>query len=801
MGADDDATLRPAAGAPDGGTRFATGGVVGGRYRIERFVATGGMGEVYAAHDQVLDATIALKTLRPELEGSATAIARLRREIALARNVTNPHVCRLHDVGEHAGRVFLTMELLDGRTLADIVKQRGALPIAEVERVIAQLVDGLAALHRASIIHRDFKTSNVIVVEVGAASRAVITDFGLARSADDGDKRLTLESSLLGTPAYMSPEQVETRPTTTASDIYSFGVVVFELLTGKLPFDDDTPMATATARLHRDPPKPSALRSDVPARWDAIVARCLQRAPAARFARIEDVLGRVPVSRRWFLAAGGGAAVAATAGVGAWRYGACTGSNPIGRPIAAEDVIAVLPVAADDGNGPLAEDPLRVALTMDIHDALGTAGVPMLRLNGAMMDTTLTGLAVRLAAEPDPITAVLELRGVAQVMTMAIVERTADRIVIDVAGTGEIDYGQRFERPVGQAAALVHDIATAIAGQVGYPRPRPPRDEATATAERYAEYGRALSDMWRDLKPAAPNIEIRDDQRHERLVALATAAPDLVRATTRLADDIVARAERVADFPKQLVMLDGATALVDRALAIDPDNALAHAVRGHIAMLKWEWKLADESTRRALELSPAHQRIEYHREMVLLMLGRFDETIAVAEAHHVSDPRVGDGMLGWHYYYARRWPDVIRVVEPVLDKFDVTNWVEGACASSLAQAYAEMARFDDALRVTETLRAKGLDDYSLSWLVMVYAMAGKIDEARALRDRLYASVDLGQRSLMDDILGDREAALKAIETIVDTHNLYAIFLKIEQYTPQLRSDPRFQALLRRVGFV
>src|SRR5687768_16876098 len=316
-----DVTLRPA-GAVASTERFAIGSTIADRYRIDRFIAAGGMGEVYAARDLVLDGTVALKTLRPELEGSTEAIERLRREIALARNVSNPHICRLHDVGQHDGRVFLSMELLEGRTLAELVGDK-PLAIDDVERIAAQLIAGLGALHRASIIHRDFKTSNVIVVGDGA--RAVITDFGLARSMAAGDSRLTLESGLLGTPAYMAPEQVEARAATQASDIYSLGVVLFELLTGKLPFDEDTAMATATARLQKEPPKPSSLRADVPARWDAIVLRCLEREPSARFGSVDEILRHRPMSRRWFLGAGG-AAIAAGA-LGVWRF-ALAGDEP-----------------------------------------------------------------------------------------------------------------------------------------------------------------------------------------------------------------------------------------------------------------------------------------------------------------------------------------------------------------------------------------------------------------------------------------------------------------------------------------
>ena len=263
-----------------------------GRYRIVRFIASGAMGDVHEADDLVIGARIAIKVLRAGV--GEQAVHRLRREIALARKVTHPHVCRVHDVGEHDGRVFLTMELLDGETLAARIR-RGPVALAELERYAHQLVAGLGALHAAGIVHRDLKSSNVVITE----GRAVLTDFGLARPVVlGGEAALTAEGSILGTPAYMAPEQVEGREATLATDVYSLGVVLFEMATGELPFRGDTTMAIATARLREDAPRASSKRSELPARWDAAIQRCLARDPARRFARIEDVVPVAPRRRR-----------------------------------------------------------------------------------------------------------------------------------------------------------------------------------------------------------------------------------------------------------------------------------------------------------------------------------------------------------------------------------------------------------------------------------------------------------------------------------------------------------------------
>jgi tetratricopeptide (TPR) repeat protein len=794
---DETLPLRTSAGESTA-ERFAIGSIAQGRYRIERFIAAGGMGEVYAAHDLLLDTTVALKTLRPELEGSADAIARLRREIALARSVTDPRICRLHDVGEQNGRVFLSMELLEGRTLAELVTKDG-LGVDEVDRLAPQLIAGLGALHRASIIHRDFKTSNVIVVGRGAQARAVITDFGLARSIDAKDARLTVESGLLGTPAYMSPEQVEARPATTASDIYSLGVVLFELLTGRLPFDEDTAMATATARLRKDPPRPSSLRSQIPARWDAIVLRCLEREPAARFASVDEILGHKPRSRRWFLAAGGGAIAAAVLGV--WRAvgsGADEPSTAI-APRSPDDTVAVLPVL---GEGSWLTDAWRSAITFDLHDALATVGVPVLALYTGGMDLTAQGAASRLLNGPAPIRAAFELPNVTTVVAMTVT-RTPSTIALAVTVEGRHSWQRTFTRPLAQAALLSYDVAVAIAMTLGYAPPRMPVDALAFDAARYERYGAAIARQHR--RPTQEEWLVIDQDpalAPERLLReLVASEPALLRAAAIRADRRVMDAEQKEDVAALTAQLAEVEQLVARVLAADPHHALCHAVRGHAAMLRWDWHAADVHTQRAAELAPTHERVMYHRGFLLMMTGRFDEGLALTERTHARNPhqRLGNATLAWQYYYARRWPDLVRVVEPVVDKLNVKRENEAMCMALLALGYLEMSRRDQAVTIADRLRDEA-NNYVLAGIVPVYALAGRVDVARALRDKIGTDVDLGVQAVMADGLGELDKALDILERVVESHNIHAIFLQVERYSPQLQAHPRFQALLRRVGF-
>lgn len=271
----------------------APGTVLAGRYRVIRPLGQGGMGEVVEALDQELGEHVALKFLRPELHADPLASERFRREIKLARKVTHPNVCRVFDVGhaEIDGRhaAFLSMQLLSGETLAQRLARKGRLTGLEALPIVRQLTAGLAAAHEAGVVHRDFKTSNVMLLPGSGEERAVITDFGLARSHGSDASVSTQAGELVGTPAYMAPEQVEGKEITTATDVYALGVVLYEMLTGSRPFGGDTPFECALRRLREAPASPRTLAPDLDPRWAAVILRCLARDPADRPA-VEAIL-------------------------------------------------------------------------------------------------------------------------------------------------------------------------------------------------------------------------------------------------------------------------------------------------------------------------------------------------------------------------------------------------------------------------------------------------------------------------------------------------------------------------------
>src|SRR5579884_1745265 len=238
------------------GMSLAPGEVLAGRFRVVRFIAAGGMGQVYEAEDRELHEHVAIKTIIPDFLAQPGAVARFKREVHLARKVTHPNACRIFDLFRHKTPkgdevIFVSMELLQGKTLGEHIKEEGHLKVAEALPLVEQMASALDAAHAAGVVHRDLKPGNIILVPSGTGLRAVVTDFGLAHDSVgqiDGPSFVSTHG-MLGTPAYMSPEQLQGKTATGASDIYALGLVMYEMVTGARPFSGDSPLASAMKRL------------------------------------------------------------------------------------------------------------------------------------------------------------------------------------------------------------------------------------------------------------------------------------------------------------------------------------------------------------------------------------------------------------------------------------------------------------------------------------------------------------------------------------------------------------------------
>jgi len=258
------------------------------RYEVMDLIGQGGMGQVYRAIDRELDEVVALKLLKPRLSSDPVVIARFKQEIKLTRRIKHKNVARIFDLGEVGGFKFISMEYIDGKTLKDLLLSRGPLTLDLAIHIYKQVLEGVGAAHEEGIVHRDIKPQNIMVSRDFAT---FVLDFGIARSLESED--LFAMGVLVGSPAYMSTEQVLRKVVDHRSDVYSLGVLLFEMLTGQPPFQARSLVAAANKHVTEQPPDPRTLRPDLPEWVSRFVLKCLEKEPGLRFQSLREMLGEI----------------------------------------------------------------------------------------------------------------------------------------------------------------------------------------------------------------------------------------------------------------------------------------------------------------------------------------------------------------------------------------------------------------------------------------------------------------------------------------------------------------------------
>lgn len=283
--------------------RLKHGEVLLDRYEVVRLIGRGGMGEVYEAKDLETPRQVALKTVLSKLLGSVKVVARFEREIELSQRISHPNVLHIHEVFDLPPRQeetdfpqvtspCMVMEYLEGETLADRLGDGHRVPPDEARGLVIQMAHALAAAHKAGVIHRDLKPDNIFLVpEGGGRTRVVLTDFGVARpNSPEQEESFTATDVIVGTPTYMAPEQLELEEALPASDIYTLGLVIYEMLTGRFPFEGETAIQVVFMRVQEDPVPPKKYMPDLDETWDNLILSCLERDPKARLSDAEDIV-------------------------------------------------------------------------------------------------------------------------------------------------------------------------------------------------------------------------------------------------------------------------------------------------------------------------------------------------------------------------------------------------------------------------------------------------------------------------------------------------------------------------------
>jgi len=780
-----------------------------GSYRIVSLLGKGGMGEVYRAFDERLQRDVAIKVLPAADAHDPAATGRLIREARAAAAINHPNVCTIHEVGEDERRAFIAMELVEGVALHSAVPPGTGLPAELVFRYGSQVADALAHAHERGILHRDLKTSNIMIT---AAGRAKVLDFGLAKRVVAGAEiptvtthALTMTGTHAGTPAYMSPEQLRGSEADIRSDVWALGVVLYEVAAGARPFAGQTLYELSSAILGEQP-KP--LPGHVPASLRIIIERCLHKDPAARFQSADEVRAALDAARD-------GASPAAAAPPVADAKAASSGAIPVWRVraglVAAAITVVVAAVALNVGG--LRE---RVWSSQPLYDSI--AVLPLENLSGDAAQAYLAGgiherLTNDLAklegfskvigpnstrrvrnstATPVEIARTLGVRA----LITGSVARTGDRVTINAqlidGSDGRTVWGQTYERPAADVAALQSDVVSAIA-QAIHLRLRPEDREhlasrATINPETYELFLRGMHELTSADEGGTPTAGIAYLQK------AVDRDPGDPYAYAGLARGYVAVGHSPAAMPDSWIR---ARAAAERAITLAPDLAEAHAAMGQVKMYyEWDWDGAERAFRRANELNPNMAAAHYHYAWQLFLVDRLNEAIAEHERARDLDPLAprNTAYLSVLYTAAGRYDDAINAAKQVLE----LNPRNGLAWEGLAFAYSMMGKHEEAIEASrKTAEYAPPRTFSLG---ITYALAGRIDEARGIietiRKRQPTSYNMWARAMVHMYLGDRDEFFTAIA--YEPHHAFVPWVRVEPAMIRLKDDPRYPQLFARL---
>jgi TolB-like protein/predicted Ser/Thr protein kinase len=735
-----------------------------GRYELLALLGSGGMGAVYKARDLELGELIAVKVLRSELSADPQMISRFRQEVRLARRVTHANVARTFDIGEHGSHKFLTMELIEGTSLGDALRQEARMPLARFVDIASAICAGLGAAHAAGIVHRDLKPDNVLL---GKDGRVVITDFGIARVADPVQhEAVRTIGTPLGTPAYMAPEQVEGSPNVDArADIYAFGTMLYEMLTGTRAWQGDSVFWVASRRLVEPPPDPRKVRADLPTRAAEIVLKCMARQKEARYqsaAEVANELAEITAPR----------SISSLASV----------SVLVGAQVKS---VAVLPFR---NAGAPSDAYLADGLTDDLIDVLSMT--PGLRVCGRGVVMGRTG------GSRDPREIGQDL-GV-DVVVEGTVRHADDRLRVSARLVSVIDgfqlWAKRFDRNAGEFFEVNDEVARAVAEALTCKVEQAPREAATdpVALDLYLRARHEYYKYWRENVIAAIDL-------FEQALARAPDDPMI------LAGYAMALTRRSGQDDSTDAHAEGARRAAERALELAPESAQAHVALAHVRLLSGQSALAAREVRGVLDRNPKSADALELAGRMLLECGPITEGIKRLELALELEPNVVTVNL-----------EIARVQALAGDRAASDAFFGDEPANPGLSNIYWLNRIRVALWLNDTERAHGWRTMMEARpgtfpgiLMMLRAITGDFPtavELQTILDIASSGTSLLRRRALyaqlvcefSAVFGQRETALNALETADAGHFFDATWIERCPSLASIRSEPRFIGVRSRV---
>jgi serine/threonine-protein kinase len=774
-----------------------------GRYIIETLLGSGGMGDVYLAYDTTLERKVALKLLSLRLSEDEQWRARFIREARMASALDHPNICTIHEAGATDGRPFIAMQYVEGEPLARLIEGR-PLPVERLLFLGLQVAHAVSAAHAKGIVHRDIKAGNVMISPQDVVK---VLDFGLAKRwdavADGSSIEVTAAGEVLGTPSSMAPEQISGNPADPRSDIFSFGVVLYQMATGRRPFDAQTRAEVMRAVLGQPHVPAARLNERMPRRLSAIIDRALAKDPKDRYSSMEGLiadlqsvkseiesrswLSRSAVQLRWVT-------VALLMGLLVWAAVTLLPPRHSIQPLSSPSPIrsiAVLPFK------PLTADMRDEALELGMADTL------IARLSNIHQLRVRPISAVRKYAsfEQDAISAGREQR--VDAVLDGQIQKAGEKVRLSVQLWRVIDgtslWTGQFDDTVGDIFAVQDSISERVAAKLEVTVLDPERRRLvthhTNNPEAYQAYLRARYQLSRLTDDGF--IKGRDFFR-----SAIEIDPDYALAHAGLADAYNRLSGFNAIAPRDGFPIARASAL--KALQLDDGLSEAHSSLASVEFFHdWDWPAAEREFKRAIETNPsnsdAHQMYSYY----LSSMGRAEEALAEMNRALELDPASLEKIsgVGEILYSSRQYDRATRQYQVALEmepNSGFTHW-------ALGNVYLQKKMYAEAIAEYQTaIPLSGDSPDEPASLAHAYALIGKTPEARQILDRLKEQskrryVAPATIAFIYSGLGDRNEAFAWLDKAYEARDIILVLLNADPNFDELRPDPRFKTLLRRMS--